>query len=257
MLFPPALWPLRDEREALPFPHTATSTVSVPCPARGARLHPVALHCTLNEAPALLGVCLSARSASQQPAAREGSHSACSVPCISAPLLPVSGSHCCGPLVLLPSSRLCSCKPRLVDTLQLPLRLTQRMCSDLSCAACARPCSCCHPSTDPCRTRHPRLDSAPAVEVVLHLCGLWAPCSLRAALQLKGPLTHARVLRVIDSACARGALGTRSGDLQQRMQASMCHLLQKSRSKRGPNCGSGGGQPLSATPTLWVGEFTR
>ena len=29
MLFPPALWPLRDEREALPFPHTATSTVSV------------------------------------------------------------------------------------------------------------------------------------------------------------------------------------------------------------------------------------
>ena len=126
----------------------------------------------------------------------------------------------------LSSSRLCSCKPRLVDTLQLPLRLTQRMCSDLSCAACQRPCSCCHPSPDPCRTRHPRLDSAPAVEVVLCLCGLWAPCSLHAALQLKGPLTHARVLRVIDSACARGALGTRSGDLQQRVQASMCHLLQ-------------------------------
>ena len=226
MLFPPALWPLRDEREALPFPHAATSTVDTPCPARGARLHPVALHCT---APPRLKRQLSWASVSEpaqprsspRPERARTARSQC----------PAHPPHCRpspDPTAVDPlsSSRLCSCKPRLVDTLQLPLRLTQRMCSDLSCAACQRPCSCCHASPDPCRTRHPRLDSAPAVEVVLCLCGLWAPCSLHAALQLKGPLTHARVLRVIDSACARGALDTRSGDLQQRVQASMCHLLQ-------------------------------
>ena len=236
MLFPPALWPLRDEREAChsrtrrPARSThhalleARASTPWPCTARR-RLVSSRLKRQLSRAS--VSQPAQPRSSPRPERARTARAQcrACPPHCRPSP----------DPTAVDPlsSSRLCSCKPRLVDTLQLPLRLTQRMCSDLSCAACQRPCSCCHPSPDPCRTRHPRLDSAPAVEVVLRLCDLWAPCSLRA-LQLKGPLTHARVLRVIDSACARGALGARSGDLQQRVQASMCHLLQKSRSKKGP-----------------------
>ena len=79
-------------------PHIMPCSRRAP-PPRGPALHGAASF----EAPALSGVCLSACSASQQPAAREGSHSVCPVPCISAPLPPVSGSHCCGPLVLLPA----------------------------------------------------------------------------------------------------------------------------------------------------------
>ena len=41
-----------------------------------------------------------------------------------------------------------------------------------------------------------------------------------------------RPSRASARARARGALGTRSGDLQQRMRASMCRLLQKSQSER-------------------------
>ena len=145
--------PLRDEREALPFPHTATSTVSIPCPARGARLHPVALHCT---APPRLKRQLSRASVSQPAQARSSPRpERARTACAQCPAYPPHCRPSPDPTAVDPlsSSRLCSCcKPRLVDTLQLPLRLTQRMCSDLSCAACARPCSCCHPSPDPCRT---------------------------------------------------------------------------------------------------------
>ena len=91
-------------RPAIPAHGDQNGQHTMPCSRRAPPPHGPALHGTASfEAPALLGVCLSVCSASQQPAAREGSHSACPVPCMSAPLPPVSGSHCCGPLVLLPA----------------------------------------------------------------------------------------------------------------------------------------------------------
>jgi hypothetical protein len=176
-------------RPAIPAHGDQHGRHTMPCsrrapPPRGPALHGAASF----EAPALSGVCLSACSGSQQPAAREGSHSVCPVPCISAPLPPVSGSHCCGPLVLLPAVFM------QASPCGHLMRLTQRMCSDLSAPrARVRVAAATHLRIP---VAPPRLDAAPAVEVVLHL---WAPlpCPRRFANSRALSLTHARVPRVL------------------------------------------------------------
>ena len=190
-------------------------------PPRGPALHGAASF----EAPALSGVCLSACSGSQQPAAREGSHSVCPVPCISAPLPPVSGSHCCGPLVLLPAVFM------QASPCGHLMRLTQRMCSDLSAPrARVRVAAATHLRSP---VAPPRLDAAPAVEVVLHL---WAPlpCPRRFANSRALSLTHARVPRVLALALAALWAHVRaiSSSACERPHAVSC----RSPSQKGPDC---------------------
>ena len=182
MLFLLLRWPPRDEREAChsrtrrPERSTHYALLQARAPPRGPALHGTA---SLKRQLSWASVSQSAQPrSSPRPERARTARAQC----------PAYPPHCRpspDPTAVDPlsSSRLCSCKPRLVDTLQLPLRLTQHMCSDLSCAAHKRPCSCCHPSPDPCRTATARRCAR---------CGggpppLGALFTVRAALQTQEP----------------------------------------------------------------------